>query len=155
MNPDTFLAAPQWTATRVARVALYTLSTVVVGSLVGGIASILMYSLWGLTRVGVVALTVPTFGHHYWTFNGAFYGAVLGPLLRFTLLRRVPLWQAIVVPLTCAVAAGLASLLIFSGEYPTWRNAVGIPTLGAAVGSLLLFVGPWWPLNDKGPDRAA
>lgn len=93
-----------------------------VGGAIGGVA--LGAALWieatfrtdllgtgveALRALGLVVLTAAT--------CGAVYGLVLGPLYAWTLLRRVPLWRAIMEP--AAVAAFTAGIMFsfdMSGE---------------------------------------
>lgn len=109
------------------------------GAVAGSAATVLIFGIWGITRIGLEALTTNGSAYVTWGAMGGFWGTMLGPLLSLTLLRGVPLWQAVIVPVAAAILAGLASLILLETEQPTLGQAVGVPIAGAVLFSTFLF----------------
>ena len=142
-------------AAQVVRGASRVLGSVVVGALAGTVASLLIFGIWGLNRVGLRALSSNGFGYLYWGINGALFGAVLGPLLRLTLLRGASFSQAVLLPLAGAVLGGSASLVPFRTDEATLNEGAYIPALGAILASALLYRANRRRRRRDGRSRAA
>jgi hypothetical protein len=128
----------------VGRAALTALALAELGAVAGAGLTALFLAAWLALRYGVPSLAEPGAalgatlpGAALWALLvGAPAGAVLLPLLGFTLLRRVPLGRALGYALGGALA-GLLAAAVLMPRGPIWPVPAQLPALALAG----LFVG--------------
>lgn len=82
---------------------------VVAGAVTGAVFGLV------LTRLGKIATGAPpaTLANYLWNAAAfAAIAAVVGPVVTWSELRRVPLWRTLVEPLAAAVAGGCAAVIL-------------------------------------------
>lgn len=125
------------------RVLTVTAALAAAGAVIGGVLGALLIAVWETVTVGLQSLgDWPAYG--WGGLVGASVGAVLAPLVSWTLLRRVPLGRAILETAIGTVLGSVAALLV-SRFNPTWG------LYGAGAGLVLAAIRLWFAARRSGP----
>ena len=120
---------------------------VVAGAATGAVVGV------ALTVMGKVVAGAPlaTMSNFVWNMVAfGMFGAVIGPIVTWSALRRVPLWRTVVEPLIAGVAGAAIGVAVGSPVLFLALVPVGIGAAVARLGFVYREKHPAYHLNDGG-----
>ena len=123
----------------------------IIAGIVGGAIVGAALTILGKIVGGAPPATIPNYVWNMVVFG--LFGAVIGPIVTWTALRRVPLWRTILEPVVAGVAGAAIGVAVGSGVLFLALVPVGIIAAVARLEFVFREKHPTYQLNEGGePD---